>query len=155
MHKIFKLCGSPPEEYWEKSKLPHSTAFKPQRPYRRRVAERFQDISAPALALIETLLSIDPASRGTATSALDSEVRNIWNLYIDGNLNPDNLWKLGSGNEVKGWSVCNHAWNWNWPGIDLGLVFSILLSFPSLPMCSIFPFADQESQYIEVLWIAM
>ncbi|XP_056693217.1 probable serine/threonine-protein kinase At1g54610 isoform X2 [Spinacia oleracea] len=73
LHKIFKLCGSPPEEYWEKSKLPHSTAFKPQRPYRRRVAERFQDISAPALALIETLLSIDPASRGTATSALDSE----------------------------------------------------------------------------------
>lgn len=74
MHKIFKLCGSPPEEYWEKSKLPHSTAFKPQRPYHGCVTERFQDLSAPALALIETLLSIDPASRGTAASALESEV---------------------------------------------------------------------------------
>ncbi|XP_021753672.1 probable serine/threonine-protein kinase At1g54610 [Chenopodium quinoa] len=73
LHKIFKLCGSPPEEFWEKSKLPHSTAFKPQRPYRRRVAERFQDISAPALSLVETLLSIDPASRGTAAFALESE----------------------------------------------------------------------------------
>ena len=74
MHRIFKLCGSPPEEYWENSNLPHSTAFKPQRPYRRRVAERFQDISAPALALAETLLSVDPTTRGTATSALESEV---------------------------------------------------------------------------------
>ncbi|XP_057526639.1 probable serine/threonine-protein kinase At1g54610 [Amaranthus tricolor] len=73
LHKIFKLCGSPPEEYWEKSKLPHSKTFKPQRPYRRCVAERVQDISSPALALLETLLSIDPASRGTATSSLESE----------------------------------------------------------------------------------
>ncbi|XP_057525783.1 probable serine/threonine-protein kinase At1g54610 [Amaranthus tricolor] len=73
LHRIFKLCGSPPEEYWENSNLPHSTAFKPQRPYRRRVAERFQDISAPALALAETLLSVDPTTRGTATSALESE----------------------------------------------------------------------------------
>lgn len=73
LHKIFKLCGSPPEEYWKKSKLPHSTAFKPQRPYRGCVAERFPDISAAALALIETLLSIDPSSRGTTTAALESE----------------------------------------------------------------------------------
>ncbi|KAL9243810.1 hypothetical protein vseg_017652 [Gypsophila vaccaria] len=73
LHNIFKLCGSPPDETWENSKFPHSKAFKPQRPYRKRLAERFQDISGPALALIETLLSMEPASRGTASSALNSE----------------------------------------------------------------------------------
>ncbi|KAK6132671.1 hypothetical protein DH2020_033587 [Rehmannia glutinosa] len=60
LHKIFKLCGSPSEEYWRKSKLPHATIFKPQQPYPRRVAETFKDFPAPALALIEILLSIDP-----------------------------------------------------------------------------------------------
>ncbi|KAJ7948657.1 Kinase superfamily protein [Quillaja saponaria] len=43
LHKIFKLC------------------------------ETFKDFPAPALALLETLLSIDPADRGTAASALKSE----------------------------------------------------------------------------------
>ena len=74
LHKIFKLCGSPSEEYWRKSKLPHATIFKPQQPYRRCVAETFKDFPAPALALMETLLSIDPADRGSAASALKSEV---------------------------------------------------------------------------------
>ncbi|TVU22756.1 hypothetical protein EJB05_32474 [Eragrostis curvula] len=46
LHKIFKLCGSPSEEYWRKSKLPHATIFKPQH---------------------------HPADRGTASSALQSE----------------------------------------------------------------------------------
>ncbi|KAM1101249.1 hypothetical protein ACFX13_007754 [Malus domestica] len=73
LHKIFKLCGSPSEEYWRKSKLPHATIFKPQQPYRRCVAETFKDFPAPALALMETLLSIDPADRGSAASALKSE----------------------------------------------------------------------------------
>lgn len=73
LHKIFKLCGSPSEEYWRKSKLPHATIFKPQQPYRRCVAETFKEFPAPALALMETLLSIDPADRGSATSALNSE----------------------------------------------------------------------------------
>ncbi|KAL0320669.1 UNVERIFIED_CONTAM: putative serine/threonine-protein kinase [Sesamum radiatum] len=73
LHKIFKLCGSPSEEYWRKSKLPHATIFKPQQPYKRRVAETFKDFPAPALALIEILLSIDPADRGSAALALKSE----------------------------------------------------------------------------------
>lgn len=73
LHKIFKLCGSPAEEYWQKSKLPHATIFKPQQPYRRCVAETFKEFPAPALALMETLLSIDPANRGSAASALQSE----------------------------------------------------------------------------------
>ncbi|KAL1563714.1 putative serine/threonine-protein kinaseisoform X2 [Salvia divinorum] len=73
LHKIFKLCGSPSEEYWRKSKLPHATIFKPQQPYKRRVVETFKDFPAPALALMEILLSIDPADRGSASSALKSE----------------------------------------------------------------------------------
>ncbi|MCO5572010.1 hypothetical protein L7F22_025761 [Adiantum nelumboides] len=34
LHKIFKLCGSPSKDYWNKSKLPHATIFKPQQPYK-------------------------------------------------------------------------------------------------------------------------
>lgn len=73
LHKIFKLCGSPSEEYWRKSRLPHATIFKPQQPYRRCVAETFKEFPAPALALIEALLSIDPADRGSSASSLKSE----------------------------------------------------------------------------------
>lgn len=74
LHKIFKLCGSPSEEYWRKSKLPHATIFKPQQPYLRRVGETFKDFPAPALGLLEILLSIDPSDRGSASSALKNEV---------------------------------------------------------------------------------
>ncbi|CAM0907326.1 unnamed protein product [Alopecurus aequalis] len=73
LHKIFKLCGSPAEEYWKKSKLPHATIFKPQQPYKRRIADTFKDFPQSALRLIETLLSIDPADRLTATAALNSD----------------------------------------------------------------------------------
>ncbi|KAL5210225.1 hypothetical protein ABZP36_005848 [Zizania latifolia] len=73
LHKIFKLCGSPTEEYWKKSKLPHATIFKPQQPYKRRIPETFKDFPQSALRLIETLLAIDPADRLTATSALKSD----------------------------------------------------------------------------------
>ncbi|KAG8637130.1 hypothetical protein MANES_15G087101v8 [Manihot esculenta] len=73
LHKIFKLCGSPSEDYWRKSKLPHATIFKSQQPYKRCVAETFKEFPASALALMETLLSIDPVDRGTAASALNSE----------------------------------------------------------------------------------
>ncbi|KAH9328803.1 hypothetical protein KI387_000911 [Taxus chinensis] len=73
LHKIFKLCGSPSEEYWKKSKLPHATIFKPQQPYKRCIAETFKDFPSSSLPLIETLLAIDPADRGTASAALKSE----------------------------------------------------------------------------------
>ncbi|WVZ74997.1 hypothetical protein U9M48_023105 [Paspalum notatum var. saurae] len=73
LHKIFKLCGSPSEDYWAKAKLPDVTLFKPQRPYRRKIAETFKDFSPTALALLDTLLAIEPSARGTAASALDSE----------------------------------------------------------------------------------
>uniref|UniRef100_A0A7N0TXU3 Protein kinase domain-containing protein n=1 Tax=Kalanchoe fedtschenkoi TaxID=63787 RepID=A0A7N0TXU3_KALFE len=73
LHKIFKLCGSPSEEYWRNSKLPHATIFKPQQPYRRRVSEIFKELPPSALALLEVLLAIEPESRRTASAALHSE----------------------------------------------------------------------------------
>ncbi|XP_074317160.1 putative serine/threonine-protein kinase At1g54610 [Silene latifolia] len=73
LHKIFKLCGSPTEEYWKKYKLPNATLFKPQQPYRRCVLDTFKDFPSPSLPLINALLSIDPELRGTATDALNSE----------------------------------------------------------------------------------
>ncbi|KAJ8475914.1 hypothetical protein OPV22_019641 [Ensete ventricosum] len=73
LHKIFKLCGSPSDEYWEKSKLPHATIFKPQNQYRRCFAETFKDFPPSALSLLDSLLAIEPANRGTAASALESE----------------------------------------------------------------------------------
>ncbi|KAJ6793093.1 putative serine/threonine-protein kinase [Iris pallida] len=73
LHKIFKLCGSPPEEYWKTSKLSNATLFKPQHPYPRRVAETFKDFPPSALALLDKLLAIEPEDRGTAASALQSD----------------------------------------------------------------------------------
>ncbi|URE06436.1 serine threonine-protein kinase [Musa troglodytarum] len=76
LHKIFKLCGSPSEEYWKKSKLPHATIFKPRQPYKRCIQETFKDFPPSSLPLIETLLAIDPAERQTVTAALNSEFFN-------------------------------------------------------------------------------
>ncbi|KAJ9568570.1 hypothetical protein OSB04_004536 [Centaurea solstitialis] len=73
MHKIFKLCGSPCDDYWNKSKLPLAALFKPQLPYESCLLETFSDLPKNAVDLIETLLSIEPYKRGTASSALASE----------------------------------------------------------------------------------
>ncbi|CAA7043243.1 unnamed protein product [Microthlaspi erraticum] len=73
LHKIFKLCGSPPEDYWKKSKLPHAMLFKPQQNYESCLRETLKDLSETEINLIETLLSIDPHKRGTASSALASQ----------------------------------------------------------------------------------
>ncbi|KAK4490011.1 hypothetical protein RD792_000665 [Penstemon davidsonii] len=73
MHKIFKLCGSPTEDYWRKIKLPDATSFKSQPLYKRRLADTFRDFPSSALPLVEKLLSIDPDERGSASSALKSE----------------------------------------------------------------------------------
>ncbi|CAN4110751.1 unnamed protein product [Withania somnifera] len=73
LHKIFKLCGSPSEEYWKKSKLPHATIFKPQQPYKRCLANTFKDFPPSALVLLDTLLAFEPEYRGSATLALQNE----------------------------------------------------------------------------------
>ncbi|XP_052186741.1 probable serine/threonine-protein kinase At1g54610 isoform X2 [Diospyros lotus] len=76
LHKIYKLCGSPSDEYWKKSKLPNATLFKPREPYKRCVSETFKYFPPSSLPLIETLLEIDPAERKTATDALRSDFFN-------------------------------------------------------------------------------
>ncbi|KAM7272879.1 hypothetical protein ACFE04_027543 [Oxalis oulophora] len=73
LHKIFKLCGSPSDEYWKKHKLPNATLFKPQHPYKRCITETFKDFPPSSLPLVETLLAIDPDDRGTATGFFTSE----------------------------------------------------------------------------------
>ncbi|CAN7063786.1 unnamed protein product [Brassica oleracea var. botrytis] len=73
LHKIFKLCGSPPEDYWRKTKLPHAMLFKPQQHYDGCLRETFKDLSDADVSLIETLLSIEPNKRGIASTALVSQ----------------------------------------------------------------------------------
>ncbi|KAF5952328.1 hypothetical protein HYC85_010272 [Camellia sinensis] len=58
LHKIYKLCGSPSDEYWKKSKLPNATLFKPREPYRRCVSHTFKHFPTASLPLIETLLAM-------------------------------------------------------------------------------------------------
>ncbi|XP_019451207.1 PREDICTED: probable serine/threonine-protein kinase At1g54610 isoform X1 [Lupinus angustifolius] len=76
LHKIFKLCGTPSDEYWKRIKLPHATMFKPQTTYESSLRERCADFPETAVSLLETFLSIDPYKRGTASSALMSEYFN-------------------------------------------------------------------------------
>lgn len=74
MHKIFRLCGTPANEYWRASRLPLASMFKPQQPYDSTLRERCAELPETAVDLIESLLAIQPAKRGTAASALQSEV---------------------------------------------------------------------------------
>ncbi|KAG4968390.1 hypothetical protein JHK87_034041 [Glycine soja] len=83
LHKIFKLCGSPSEEYWKKSKPPHATVFKPQQPYKCVISQTFKDIPSSALSLLEVLLSVEPKDRGTASLALQHEFFTAMPLPCD------------------------------------------------------------------------
>ncbi|KAI4333956.1 hypothetical protein L6164_018702 [Bauhinia variegata] len=96
LHRIFKLCGSPSEDYWLKLRLRHSTAFKPPHHYRRCVAETFKEHPFSALRLIETLLSLDPSDRGTAATALKSEFFTTEPLACD----PSSLPKYPPSKEI-------------------------------------------------------
>lgn len=73
MHKIFKLCGSPSEEYWQKTELPHASSFKPQKPYKRRIAATFKNFPQSALSLVDKLLAMEPENRGSVVSALRAQ----------------------------------------------------------------------------------
>lgn len=74
LHKIYKLCGSPSEDYWKKGKFTHGAIYKPREPYPRCIRETFKDFPPSSLPLIDSLLSIEPENRQTATAALHSEV---------------------------------------------------------------------------------
>ncbi|BFG25186.1 hypothetical protein CerSpe_114600 [Prunus speciosa] len=96
LHKIFKLCGSPSEEYWRKLHLRNSTVIKPPQPYRRCLAETFKDLPAAAVQLMEILLSVDPTDRGTAAIALESEFFTTKPLPCD----PSSLPKYPPSKEI-------------------------------------------------------
>ncbi|XP_051132701.1 probable serine/threonine-protein kinase At1g09600 [Andrographis paniculata] len=97
LHKIFKLCGSPSEEYWDRSNLANAMVFKPQQPYKRRVAETFKDMPSSALSLLETLLAFEPEYRGTTTTALQSEFFKTTPLPCD----PSSLPKCPPSKEIN------------------------------------------------------
>lgn len=73
LHKIFKLCGTPEDDYWETSGLPLASMFKPQQSYESTLRERCKEFPKSAVSLIETFLSFEPHNRGTASSALASK----------------------------------------------------------------------------------
>lgn len=73
IHKIFKLCGSPSDEYWQKLEVPPTGMFKPHRQYKRCIAESFKDLPPAALVLLDNLLAFEPEARGTAASTLQSD----------------------------------------------------------------------------------
>ncbi|XP_021770866.1 probable serine/threonine-protein kinase At1g54610 [Chenopodium quinoa] len=96
LHKIFKLSGSPPDEYWNKSKLPHASRFKPQIPYESSLRERLKTFPEPAINLLEALLSVDPTNRGSAASALNSKYFNTMPYACD----PSSLPKYPPSKEI-------------------------------------------------------
>ncbi|XP_075082002.1 putative serine/threonine-protein kinase At1g54610 [Nicotiana tabacum] len=71
LHKIFKLCGSPAEEYWKKVKPP--TTFRPPQNYKPCFGEVFPNFPHSAFPLLYTLLAVKPHFRGTAATALQNE----------------------------------------------------------------------------------
>lgn len=68
------LCGTPPEDYWNKPTLPLAKMSKPRHAYESSLRERCRELPKSAVNLIESFLSIEPEKRGSATSALQSEV---------------------------------------------------------------------------------
>ncbi|KAJ1434541.1 Serine/threonine-protein kinase, active site [Sesbania bispinosa] len=96
LHRIFKLCGSPSEDYWRKLRLPHSTVFRPPHHYRRCLAETFKEYPSAVVRLIETLLSVDPTLRGTAATALKNEFFSSEPLACD----PSTLPKYPPSKEI-------------------------------------------------------
>ncbi|KAH7520751.1 hypothetical protein FEM48_Zijuj08G0178700 [Ziziphus jujuba var. spinosa] len=70
LHKIFKLCGSPPDDYWRK--LRPSTSFRPQN-YKPSFEDAFKVFPSSSFGLLTKLLALDPESRGTAASSLQNE----------------------------------------------------------------------------------
>ncbi|KAI4345152.1 hypothetical protein L6164_012306 [Bauhinia variegata] len=71
LHMIFKLCGSPSEDYWKKLKL--MTSYRPPQRYKPNYEETFPDFPSSSLGLLTKLLALDPTHRGSAASALKSE----------------------------------------------------------------------------------
>lgn len=106
IHKIFKLCGSPSENYCKRSKVPETAMFKPQQQYRRCVTETFKDLPPPAVLLIDSLLSLEPEGRGTAASALQSEVISFFFLHLAFRACVSYMSALMPSTRLCFWNIC-------------------------------------------------
>ncbi|KAI3704737.1 hypothetical protein L1987_74964 [Smallanthus sonchifolius] len=73
LHKIFMLCGTPPNEYWFKPTLPLAKMSKPRYAYQSSLRERCQELPKSVMNLPESFLSIEYEKHASATSALQSE----------------------------------------------------------------------------------
>ncbi|CAN8314145.1 unnamed protein product [Cochlearia groenlandica] len=73
MHKIFKLCGSPSDDFWETTKFPQAMSYRPQHRYKRVLLETFKNLPSSSLELLDKLLSVEPERRCSASSTLLSE----------------------------------------------------------------------------------
>ncbi|KAE8729376.1 putative serine/threonine-protein kinase [Hibiscus syriacus] len=71
LHRIFKLCGTPSEAYWKRLRL--STTFRPPQSYKPSLVDAFRNFPESSLGLLSTLLALDPAYRGCASSALQNK----------------------------------------------------------------------------------
>ncbi|KAI4375175.1 hypothetical protein MLD38_013079 [Melastoma candidum] len=81
LHRIFKLCGTPQDDYWKKVKLP--TTFRPKQTYKPSIIECFKEFPDTSVGLLSTLLALDPAYRGTASIALQHEFFSTEPLACD------------------------------------------------------------------------
>ncbi|KAK6115084.1 hypothetical protein DH2020_007353 [Rehmannia glutinosa] len=81
VHRIYKLCGSPPDDYYKRLKL--STALKPPQTYKSTLRETFRYFPSSSLDLLNKLLALDPARRGSASSALQHEFFHTSPLACD------------------------------------------------------------------------
>ncbi|XP_071726976.1 probable serine/threonine-protein kinase At1g54610 [Rutidosis leptorrhynchoides] len=72
LQKIYAICGTPPDDYWERYKLPLKSSYKPSIQSNKCITETFRDFPPSSLSLLNILLSIDPAKRRSAASALTS-----------------------------------------------------------------------------------
>ncbi|ESW09572.1 hypothetical protein PHAVU_009G138300 [Phaseolus vulgaris] len=68
---IFKLCGSPSEDYFKKLKL--TTSYRPPQHYKASYQENFHKFPSSTQALLATLLDLNPTNRGSAASALQTQ----------------------------------------------------------------------------------
>lgn len=73
LHKIFMLCGTPPDEFWKNPQLSLATMFKPRHAYESSLRERCQELPKSVVNLIASLLSVESDKRLSAKSALHSE----------------------------------------------------------------------------------
>ncbi|MQL71386.1 hypothetical protein Taro_003711, partial [Colocasia esculenta] len=71
LHRIFKLCGSPSEDYFKRFKKP--TTFRPPQPYIPSISETFKYFPPSSLGLLTSLLALEPSYRCSASAALQNE----------------------------------------------------------------------------------